>query len=89
MKIELQGQVTQKLRNLHAEHDGDREKVFAAMKQDWNLLLADARQLDLVRNENTFSSSLTTNFLIMGATTQASPKFAALGMFASKRRCFT
>ena len=52
------------------------------MKANWEPLLADAVARDSVRNENSFSSSLTTNFLIMGATTIASPKFAPIAAFA-------
>jgi hypothetical protein len=82
MKFSPQCQPTDKLRNLFSENRGDGPAIFNAMKEDWNLLLTDAQNHDRVRNENTFSSSLTTNFLIMAATTTASPKFAPVKMFA-------
>jgi hypothetical protein len=81
----FQGATTEKLRNLAAAHNHDRAKVYAAMKQDLHLLQADAQQQDQrsgARNENSFSSSLTTNFLILGATTVASPKFAPIKAFS-------
>jgi hypothetical protein len=76
------GTPTEKIRNLYAQHPNDGQKIFAAMKQDWSELYADALQKDRVRNENSFSASLTTNFLILAATTVASPKFASVKMFA-------
>ena len=81
----IAGKPTEKLRNLFQTHAGDREKVYAALKKDWNHMLADAQMADRrsgVRNENSFASSLTTNFLILGATVQASPRFASVKMFA-------
>lgn len=78
----LTGKLTEKVRNLCELHKGDKVKAYGAMKEDWNHLLADARKQDRVKNENTFSATLTTNFLILGATTQLSPKFASVKMFA-------
>jgi ATP-dependent protease ClpP protease subunit len=87
----LQGRanhITDKLKNLADSFKGEGDplvrnrKIYDAMKRDWTLLIQDAARRDSVRNENTFSSSLTTNFLILGATTQASPKFASVKMFA-------
>jgi len=87
----LQGRanhITDKLKNLADSFKGEGDplvrnrKIYDAMKRDWTLLMQDAARRDSVRNENTFSSSLTTNFLILGATTQASPKFASVKMFA-------
>jgi hypothetical protein len=79
------GNPTQKVQNLYTQHRGNPQKLYAAMKDDWHLLYTDAVAKDRtagVRNENSFSSSLTTNFLILGATTIASQKFASVKMFS-------
>jgi hypothetical protein len=76
------GIVTDKVRNLYNQNDGDPLKIAAELLDNYSDLRRDAVDRDIVRNENTFSASLTTNFLIARATTQASPKFAALDMFA-------
>jgi len=78
----LQGRPTEKLRNLFAKHNGDKTKIFAEFRDNFSHLAADALRQDKVKNENTFSATITTNFLILGATTQLSPKFAAANMFA-------
>jgi hypothetical protein len=78
----LAGQPTSKLINLAEACGNDRKKVYDAMKTEWTGLVADAQKSDKVKNANTFSTSLTTNFLILGATTQASPKFASVRMFS-------
>jgi hypothetical protein len=84
--------MSQKLRNVFSRHDGDNAKIYSEVKRNYNELLADARIADGlnadgshrpgVRNENTFVSTFTTSFLILGATTQASPKFASVKMFS-------
>lgn len=78
----LIGKPTEKLRNLMASCNGDRKKAYAALRDNWNDIYSDGVRRDKVRNENTISSSLTTNFLILGATTQLSPKFASIRMFS-------
>lgn len=78
----LQGRPTEKLRNLFAKHNGDKTKIFSEFRDNFSHLAADALRQDRVKNENTFSATITTNFLILGATTQLSPKFAAANMFA-------
>jgi ATP-dependent protease ClpP protease subunit len=77
----IQGKLTEKARNVLNETKGDRAKAYAAMSSNWDMLFADARRQDKVKNENTFSATLTTNFLILGATSQLSPKFAGVKMF--------
>jgi hypothetical protein len=73
---------TPPLVNLAERCGNDRRAIYAKMKEDWPLFLRDAQQRDRAMNANTFSSSLTTNFLILGATTVAASKFAALRMFS-------
>ena len=70
------------LLNLAARCGNDRAKIYAQMIEDWPLLLRDAANRDKVQASNSFSSSLTTSFLILGATTTAPSKFAAIPMFA-------
>ncbi len=63
---------------------------YDVMRRDWNQLLAAAQLKDGIRNgghgpvfgANTYSATLTTAFLIMGATTKLSPKFAAIKAFS-------
>ena len=77
-----QGKVTEKVANLLAEHKTPAAK-FAALQSDYNYLRADALRKDGgVMAANTYSATLTTNFLILGATTKLSPKFAAVKAFA-------
>lgn len=78
----IQGKLTEKAVNLLSEAKGDKAKAYAAMKNNWEYLTRDAARQDKVRNENTFSATLTTNFLILGATTSISPKFASVKMFS-------
>jgi ATP-dependent Clp protease, protease subunit len=78
----LFGRPSPKLINMAEQNQGDRVKIHAALKKDYNLFLQDALKHDAVKNENTFTSTFTTNFLILEATTQASPKFASIPMFA-------
>jgi ATP-dependent Clp protease, protease subunit len=78
----LQGRPTEKLRNLFAKHNGDKAKIFAEFRDNFSYLAADAQRMDRVKNENTFSATITTNFLILGATTKLSPKFASVNLFA-------
>ena len=80
----LQGRPTQKLINLAEANGNDPAKVYAAMKANMRMLMDDeiSEAQRGVRNENTIASALTTNFLILGATTQASPKFASVKMFS-------
>lgn len=78
----IQGKLTEKARNLLNEAKGDKAKAYDSVKNNWEYLYVDARRQDKAKNENTFSGTLTTNFLILGATTQLSPKFASLKMFA-------
>jgi hypothetical protein len=56
--------------------------LYDALKSDWGELMTEAMRRDRAQNSNTVSSSLTTNFLILGATTQVPPQFAAVPMFA-------
>lgn len=80
--------LTEAVKNMAAEFKSEpnlavrKQKVYDALKANWEYLQTDARRRDAVKNENTFSSSLTTNFLILGATVQLSPKFAAIPMFS-------
>lgn len=63
---------------------------FAAFKEDWQGILADAFARDARRDgrsgdaiaANTFNAALTTQFLIDGATTQLQNKWAALKCFS-------
>ena len=59
---------------------------FEAMKAEFPRIMAEAFKKDGVKpgvfNANTYSATLTTSFLIMGATTKLSPKFAALKAFS-------
>lgn len=93
IKFEATADHSPKLRNLINRHDGDQSRIYPELVNNYNEMLADARAADglnpdgsprrgQVRNENTFSSTFTTSFLIMAATTEASPKFAPLGMFS-------
>jgi hypothetical protein len=84
--------MSQKLRNVFSRHDGDNAKILSEVKKNYNELLSDAHVADGrnpdgsmrsgVRAENTFISTFTTSFLILGATTKASPKFASAKMFS-------
>ena len=77
-----QGKVTEKVANLLNEHKTPQAK-FNALQSDYNYLRADALRKDGgVMAANTYSATLTTNFLILGATTKLSPKFAAVKAFA-------
>lgn len=58
------------------------QTAYSLMRTNWATLRRDAAHRDSVQNTNSFSSSLTTNFLILGATTTAPARFAALPMFA-------
>jgi ATP-dependent Clp protease, protease subunit len=78
----LQGRVSDMMVNVVKDAGNDRRKTYQAIKANLPALRQDAERRDRVRNENTISSSLTTNFLILGATTQASPKFASVKMFS-------
>jgi ATP-dependent Clp protease, protease subunit len=78
----ITGRPTEKLKNLFVHHKGDKAKIFSELRDNFHQFTADARRQDTVRNENTFSATITTNFLILGATTKLSPKFASAKMFA-------
>jgi len=76
------GKPSQEIVNLFKEHKTP-EARYAALKRDWREIHAAALKRDGgVMNANTYSATLTTNFLIMGATTKLSPKFAALQAFS-------
>lgn len=78
----LCGPVSDMMANVVKEAGDDKAKAYAAIKANYDDLRKDAQRRDLPKNENTISGSLTTNFLILGATTQASPKFASVKMFS-------
>src|SRR5271155_2786777 len=80
--FEPTGPLPQKAQNICDRFRNDPVKMQAEMCAHWPELRTDATKHDAVRNENTFSSSLTTNYLILSATTQASPKFASVKMFS-------
>jgi len=79
---QLTGSVSPTLRNIHAQHGHDVNLYFSTLKAHYDDIREEHARIDRVKNENTFSSSLTTNFLIAAATTQASPKFASVKMFS-------
>jgi hypothetical protein len=81
-KFAPHGRVTEKFQNLCSKNNDEPQRIYASLKEDWNDLVADARRQDAVRGENTFSATLTTNFLILGATTLLSPRFASVKMFS-------
>ena len=78
----LQGKVSEAMVNCVKDAGDDKRKAYNALKENMGTLRQDAFRKDAVQNANTISSSLTTNFLILGATTQASPKFASVKMFS-------
>lgn len=67
------------------------EARYNFMKDEWNSLMASAMRKDdawtkrtgaMPVASNTYSSSLVTNYLIMGAVTRLSPQFAPLAAFS-------
>lgn len=61
-------------------------KRFDLVKANWNKIQTEAARKDGskpgVMMANSYSATLTTNFLILGATTKLSPKFAAIRAFS-------
>ena len=62
------------------------QKRYNEIRANFPAILAEAARKDGVRpgvfGANTYSSTLTTSFLILGATTKLSPKFAAIKAFS-------
>ena len=62
------------------------EARYAALKENYATAMAEANRKDNCRpgvlNANSYSSTLTTNFLVMGATVKIGPKFAPIKAFA-------
>lgn len=84
-----QGRPTELVANIYKEAKTPLAR-FDAFKEEYPRLLADAITCDRrggndVRNENTFSAAITTNFLIAGATTKLGPRVAALKAFARSK----
>ncbi len=80
-----EGRPSEKIVNLFKEH-GTVEARYEALKRDYHVLSADECRREAqrkgVRAENTFSATITTNFLIMGCTTKLGPKIASLKAFS-------
>ena len=81
MKLKVQGSGTEMLHNLYDAADSP-QTAYSLLRTNWAEFRRDAGRRDSVQNTNSFSSSLTTNFLILGATTTAPSKFAAIPMFS-------
>lgn len=75
---------TPKIENIFKTH-GTQAERYAAIKANYSDILAEAARKDGCKpgiyNANTFSATLTTSFLILGATTQAGNKFAPIRLF--------
>lgn len=77
-----EGRPSQMVANLFKEHKTP-EARYQAMKENFVTLSADDnRRKGQVKAENTFSATITTNFLILGCTTKLGPKIASLKAFS-------
>lgn len=75
--------VIPELENLFTTHK-DADARYEAFKAEWPRLLTAAFRKDngSIQNSNTFSATVTTNFLIAGAIQKLSGRFAAANLFA-------
>lgn len=80
---------TPKIENIFKQHEGNKEKIYAEVRDNYDLIMTEAQRKDVasgvrpgVMMANTYSATLTTNFLILGAVTKLSPRFAPIKLFA-------